>query len=111
NMSFFFSSRRRHTRFSRDWSSDVCSSDLQQLVTSLQTRIAHQDQQIQAQAQQLQAQSQSLAQITVAPASATTVPVAVAPAVKLRSEERRVGKECRSRWSSEPARSTEENHT
>src|SRR5690606_39395168 len=25
---FFFSSRRRHTRFSRDWSSDVCSSDL-----------------------------------------------------------------------------------
>src|SRR5256884_4647444 len=26
---FFFSSRRRHTRCSRDWSSDVCSSDLQ----------------------------------------------------------------------------------
>src|SRR5207302_3949558 len=26
--SFFFSSRRRHTRFSRDWSSVVCSSDL-----------------------------------------------------------------------------------
>src|SRR5690606_40512418 len=26
---FFVSSRRRHTRFSRDWSSDVCSSDLQ----------------------------------------------------------------------------------
>src|SRR5690606_39621466 len=25
---FFFSSRRRHTRFSRDWSSDVCSSDV-----------------------------------------------------------------------------------
>src|SRR5690606_25275882 len=29
--SFFFSSRRRHTRFSRDWSSDVCSSDLLKL--------------------------------------------------------------------------------
>src|SRR4030043_763642 len=32
---FFFSSRRRHTRCSRDWSSDVCSSDLrfnQQIV-------------------------------------------------------------------------------
>src|SRR5690606_40031167 len=28
NIFFFFSSRRRHTRFSRDWSSDVCSSDL-----------------------------------------------------------------------------------
>src|SRR5690606_11163890 len=38
---FFFSSRRRHTRFSRDWSSDVCSSDLpnpglrKSLLTSL----------------------------------------------------------------------------
>src|SRR2546429_6602955 len=30
-MSFFFSSRRRHTRCSRDWSSDVCSSDLNHL--------------------------------------------------------------------------------
>src|SRR5688500_19892393 len=28
-MSFFFSSRRRHTRLQGDWSSDVCSSDLQ----------------------------------------------------------------------------------
>src|SRR5690606_30957197 len=30
----FFSSRRRHTRFSRDWSSDVCSSDLAHLGTT-----------------------------------------------------------------------------
>src|SRR5690606_39939357 len=30
----FFSSRRRHTRFSRDWSSDVCSSDLASIVVS-----------------------------------------------------------------------------
>src|SRR5207249_6144268 len=29
---FFFSSRRRHTRSKRDWSSDVCSSDLDYLV-------------------------------------------------------------------------------
>src|SRR5687768_9727732 len=29
---FFFSSRRRHTRCSRDWSSDVCSSDLLRLI-------------------------------------------------------------------------------
>src|SRR6266513_4972566 len=29
---FFFSSRRRHTRSKRDWSSDVCSSDLRSLV-------------------------------------------------------------------------------
>src|SRR2546429_9123441 len=31
---FFFSSRRRHTRCSRDWSSDVCSSDLSSPVTA-----------------------------------------------------------------------------
>src|SRR5690606_14980018 len=31
----FFSSRRRHTRFSRDWSSDVCSSDLDELQATL----------------------------------------------------------------------------
>src|SRR5690606_4944066 len=31
---FFFSSRRRHTRFSRDWSSDVCSSDLRGAVAA-----------------------------------------------------------------------------
>src|SRR5690606_6086814 len=30
----FFSSRRRHTRFSRDWSSDVCSSDLDSRYTA-----------------------------------------------------------------------------
>src|SRR2546429_1072220 len=29
---FFFSSRRRHTRCSRDWSSDVCSSDLRVVI-------------------------------------------------------------------------------
>src|SRR5690349_23489399 len=29
---FFFSSRRRHTRSLRDWSSDVCSSDLRETV-------------------------------------------------------------------------------
>src|SRR6266498_2295760 len=33
--SFFFSSRRRHTRCGRDWSSDVCSSDLPALVAEL----------------------------------------------------------------------------
>src|SRR5207249_8227020 len=33
--SFFFSSRRRHTRSKRDWSSDVCSSDLGEVVTIL----------------------------------------------------------------------------
>src|SRR6266853_1847021 len=32
---FFFSSRRRHTRFDCDWSSDVCSSDLDELPAVL----------------------------------------------------------------------------
>src|SRR5690606_1407250 len=32
---FFFSSRRRHTRFSRDWSSDVCSSDLALRISTM----------------------------------------------------------------------------
>src|SRR5699024_12220032 len=34
--SFFFSSRRWHTRSKRDWSSDVCSSDLSGLASSLE---------------------------------------------------------------------------
>src|SRR2546422_4220326 len=34
---FFFSSRRRHTRCSRDWSSDVCSSDLRVNQETLRT--------------------------------------------------------------------------
>src|SRR5690349_13541615 len=33
---FFFSSRRRHTRSLRDWSSDVCSSDLMEIIESLE---------------------------------------------------------------------------
>src|SRR5699024_11377683 len=32
---FFFSSRRRHTRSKRDWSSDVCSSDLLEVVADV----------------------------------------------------------------------------
>src|SRR2546429_7376098 len=35
---FFFSSRRRHTRCSRDWSSDVCSSDLVLIARRAGTR-------------------------------------------------------------------------
>src|SRR2546429_1745994 len=35
---FFFSSRRRHTRCSRDWSSDVCSSDLCWIVFTVKDK-------------------------------------------------------------------------
>src|SRR5437763_5871533 len=89
---FFFSSRRRHTRYIGDWSSDVCSSDL------------------------------ALMHLGVLAAAALTLPIGVAhgfgappstgvgiwlvalfaasiglPFAALRSEERRVGKECRAR--------------
>src|SRR2546429_5153958 len=37
---FFFSSRRRHTRCSRDWSSDVCSSDLSREVVFVDIALA-----------------------------------------------------------------------
>src|SRR5216684_3209311 len=37
---FFFSSRRRHTRCSRDWSSDVCSSDLTAAISCPAARSA-----------------------------------------------------------------------
>src|SRR5207247_7056991 len=36
---FFFSSRRRHTRSTRDWSSDVCSSDLVGAIDTLTLRL------------------------------------------------------------------------
>src|SRR2546422_4944491 len=38
-MFFFFSSRRRHTRCSRDWSSDVCSSDLDRAGPAVATHV------------------------------------------------------------------------
>src|SRR3989442_13314768 len=40
---FFFSSRRRHTRCGRDWSSDVCSSDLLWLALAVAYRPARRD--------------------------------------------------------------------
>src|SRR3712207_8616480 len=38
---FFFSSRRRHTRYWRDWSSDVCSSDLYLLPCGVANHVPH----------------------------------------------------------------------
>src|SRR5437868_11903731 len=67
---FFFSSRRRHTRSKRDWSSDVCSSDL---VRRLENPVPGR-----------RGLLPGIGPDTGSPA---------------RSEERRVGKECRSRWS------------
>src|SRR6185295_9984709 len=68
----FFSSRRRHTIYWRDWSSDVCSSDL--MENTAPNEEAYKGQLVKY---DLDTQHISI----------------------LRSEERRVGKECRSRWS------------
>src|SRR5207245_3180493 len=75
---FFFSSRRRHTRCYRDWSSDVCSSDLQPRGGLVQNEHVGIVKNRLRQTHALPVTFRKLAQ---------------------RSEERRVGKECRSRWS------------
>src|SRR3712207_8657819 len=91
---FFFSSRRRHTRYWRDWSSDVCSSDLDRGFRRRSARVDRpwtrhpaargrrppQPRSIAPQAEQVRLWRQDR------------------PSLR-RSEERRVGKECRSRWS------------
>src|SRR5437588_13123252 len=86
---FFFSSRRRHTRSLCDWSSDVCSSDLRYDVASylLIPRERYADA-LEFLKRQRVIRRAGLAQ---------TNPAAFAR--DLRSEERRVGKECRCRWS------------
>src|SRR5205809_8065558 len=82
----FFTSRRRHTRCSRDWSSDVCSSDL--------CNDGHQPQD--GQSLQHKQLFHLFAQLIGREPELT--PLACHIYLK-RSEERRVGKECRSRWS------------
>src|SRR5947207_16003653 len=86
---FFFSSRRRHTRSLCDWSSDVCSSDLDQISEGE----SHQHPQQALGFLHLQVQA---AQPQVAfPIAKTLLDLHALP---IRSEERRVGKECRSKW-------------
>src|SRR5689334_23885058 len=85
---FVFSSRRRHTRWNCDWSSDVCSSDLH-------LKVIAEGVETQAQADFLKARGCLAAQGYYC---REPVPAEVFEGL-LRSEERRVGKECRSRWS------------
>src|SRR2546430_12703345 len=91
---FFFSSRRRHTRFDCDWSSDVCSSDLQ-VLKAMQA------------GQSIQVIVVARGDLNVLQADlrrtglkhTVRVPIAHGIAVELtRSGERRVGEEGRSRW-------------
>src|SRR5690606_40862443 len=99
---FFFSSRRRHTRFSRDWSSDVCSSDL---VASRFLHHRPHPLRSQATARPLPAGTWTGQHVLDGQAGptlgqgvklATENDVGRTPA---RSEERRVGKGGRARWS------------
>src|SRR5690348_17767759 len=87
---FFFSSRRRHTRWTGDWSSDVCSSDSYIVFSTSQNEYAHVFQLV---------PDGALQNLEKA--------VAASPHFRLfygnkRSEERRVGKEGRSRRSPYP---------
>src|SRR5439155_8603719 len=89
---FFFSSRRRHTRWPRDWSSDVCSSDLLALaevggIGLVATDLLSGHHQVEVRAE-----------VAARGAEQLVVDVRDQPDLELRSEERRVGKECRSRW-------------
>src|SRR2546430_3397096 len=91
---FFFSSRRRHTRFDCDWSSDVCSSDLEKTPKKskeLSFRLH-------------KANFGDLPFVSThkeipMKVFAITMLILSAASLTARSEERRVGKECRSRWS------------
>src|SRR5256885_8344679 len=93
---FFFSSRRRHTRLQGDWSSDVCSSDLSLLTPSSLLFISHPSSFIPPLVPLLQ-RLDDLLRVYAARAF-DEYEVALSDGVG-RSEERRVGKECRSRWS------------
>src|SRR5207249_6373670 len=91
---FFFSSRRRHTRSKRDWSSDVCSSDLPVFLDEV-------DQVVEEDGAQMPGAGADHRDHGQAPDEAGELDEDAAragPVDEARSEERRVGKECRSGW-------------
>src|SRR5256886_6535835 len=94
---FFFSSRRRHTRFDCDWSSDVCSSDLRSARSPAGLTPLVRQALVCAACTELPGLKLSTRRRSpdVFAAMETRTPIPAA----CRSEERRVGKECRSRWS------------
>src|SRR2546430_8010575 len=91
----FFSSRRRHTRFDCDWSSDVCSSDLDAEAAGDSDSPVDKD--------QLTVVAGEIVLPGDGPEAVDFTPDSFQPLLQggevRRSEERRVGKECRSRWS------------
>src|SRR2546430_7523207 len=90
---FFFSSRRRHTRFDCDWSSDVCSSDLVVFDT-----VPLRPDGVQWDGIEYYSARLGRGVLYAFRGSAPDEPTHRFHLLA-RSEERRVGKECRSRWS------------
>src|SRR5258706_3352012 len=93
---FFFSSRRRHTRLVSDWSSDVCSSDLP--FSRFQDNL-REGEVCSFQELSFFRRFTSWCSRESANENHTKPRNAVVGRLAYRSEERRVGKECRSRWS------------
>src|SRR3712207_8990222 len=93
---FFFSSRRRHTRYWRDWSSDVCSSDLHHMDMDW-PRISLFPLKPYDVTWQAYSKGVLYSSVLVQTNRQTQFPFNAEHGY--RSEERRVGKECRSRWS------------
>src|SRR5438874_9944973 len=90
---FFFSSRRRHTRSLRDWSSDVCSSDLALKLSEGGSHRPLRERPLSvvfglSEARPSRTRAESFSALARSPPKLSGT----------RSEERRVGKECRSRW-------------
>src|SRR5437763_13350722 len=91
---FFFSSRRRHTRYIGDWSSDVCSSDLADTALARASGISLRDRDCrEARSEIPDARARA---VSAAPGGAGGC-TAVADGEGQRSEERRVGEEWRAR--------------
>src|SRR5207249_8423893 len=93
DFSFFFSSRRRHTRSKRDWSSDVCSSDLRFLGGTAEQRRLRVLEFDEAQHSGAVADEHPEAAL-LRSAAKESLGRALARLAPERSEERRVGKEC-----------------
>src|SRR5256886_10869847 len=94
---FFFSSRRRHTRFDCDWSSDVCSSDLGELPER-ENSVSSKPPDHRTGAEPMTHPVVHF-EIGCRDIAKTQDFYKKLFDWKIRSEERRVGKECRSRWS------------
>src|SRR5207247_9315151 len=101
----FFSSRRRHTRSTRDWSSDVCSSDLGSIGRqALDVVAAHPDR-----LRVTRSGHRGDDLVALATADDVDVVLVATPGIAgleptLRSEERRVGKDGGAQWDSENTR-------